>query len=171
HIQFYSEPGQGTTFKIYLPCVKGDKQPSQKQHASMEPPYGSETVLLVEGHDMVRDPLKRILQGYGYGVLEAQNGDEALKVSAEHDGPIHLMVTEVLTPGMSGLELAERLHPLRSDMKVLYMSGAVDYSTGRNGALDRRVPFLQKPFTPEEVAHKVREVLDAPLVREDLSPK
>ena len=132
--------------------------------------HGSETVLVVEGHDMVRQPLKRILQSHGYTVLEAQNGDEALKLSGQHHGMIHLMITDVVMPGISGLELARRLHTSRRDMKVLYISGAMEHCITRDQASEGDTPFLQKPFTPEELSSKVREVLSGPPIHPPFSP-
>ena len=164
HIQVSSSAGKGTTFRIYLPKVEGERESFEEKHAPVHACNGSETVLVVEGHEMVRHPLKRILEGHGYSVLEAQHGDEALEVSGHYDGPIHLMVTDVVMPGMSGMELAKRLHTSRRDMKVLYISGAMERSISRHGVADRDAPFLQKPFTPEELSSKVREVLDAPPV-------
>jgi two-component system cell cycle sensor histidine kinase/response regulator CckA len=159
-IWVYSEPGQGTTFKVYLPRVEGDAESVKKERAPMEDLSGSETVLIVEDDDALRDLAQRILQLYGYRVLEAKQGEDALRVTDEHEGPIQLMVTDVVMPGMSGRELAERLKPLYPDMKILYMSGYTDNSIVHHGVLAKGLNFIQKPFTPEGLASKVREILD-----------
>jgi CheY-like chemotaxis protein len=106
--------------------------------------------------------VREILEMYGYNVLEARHGVEALEISDRHQGPIHLMVTDVVMPQMSGRELAQRLQPLRPDMKVLYMSGYTDDAIVRHGVLGAGMAFLSKPFTPDALALKVREVLDTP---------
>ena len=106
--------------------------------------------------------VREILEMSGYRVLEARHGAEALEISERHDGPIHLLVTDVVMPHMSGRELAQHLAPLRPDMRVLYMSGYTDDAIVRHGVLEAGTAFLSKPFTPDALAAKVREVLDAP---------
>jgi len=123
---------------------------------------GTETVLLVEDEDTVRTLAREILGMNGYTVLEARHGREALLISEAHRGPIHLMLTDVVMPEMNGRELADRLHPLRPGTRVLYMSGYTDNALGLRGVLEERIAFLQKPFTPEILSRKIREVLDAP---------
>jgi two-component system cell cycle sensor histidine kinase/response regulator CckA len=110
----------------------------------------------------VRELAQDALDAYGYTVLEARNGEDALRVSEQHPGPIHVLVTDVVMPGMSGRELADRLTPLRPDLQVLYMSGYTDNAVVHHGVLDPGTVFLQKPFTPDTLARKVRDVLDAP---------
>jgi len=159
-IWVYSELGEGTTFKIYLPRIRSGSEPQRKEQAPLEAPKGVETVLIVEDDDAVRSLACKILELQGYKILEAKDGEEAMKVSKEHNGPIHLMITDVVMPGISGRELQEQLHPLRPAMKVLYMSGYTDNATAHHKVLDSGVAFLQKPFTPETLARKVREVLE-----------
>ncbi|HVG39222.1 MAG TPA: PAS domain S-box protein [Pyrinomonadaceae bacterium] len=160
HIYVYSEPGHGTTFKIYLPQAGAEVKAVSARTAGKESPRGSETVLLVEDEEMVRRLSCEILSLSGYRVIEARHGPEALEVAASYVEPIHVMVSDVVMPQMSGRELAERLTPLRPEMKVLFMSGYTDDAIVHHGVLDENMPFLQKPFTPIALARKVRDVLD-----------
>jgi two-component system cell cycle sensor histidine kinase/response regulator CckA len=160
-IWVYSEVGVGTTFKIYLPRTDSVFDSLEVQSDHDESPLGTETVLLVEDEEMVRDMAHEILRMSGYRVLEARHGGEALSVSEQHDGPIHLMLTDVVMPQMSGRELAERLVPLRPGLRVLYMSGYTDDAIVHHGVLDEGMAFIEKPFTPNALARKVREALDA----------
>jgi CheY-like chemotaxis protein len=123
---------------------------------------GTETILLVEDEEGVRELARDILQGHGYTVLEARNGGEALLACERHQGPIPLLLTDVVMPQMSGRQLAERLAPLHPEMKVLYMSGYTDDAVIRHGVRDAGIAFLQKPFTPATVSRAVRELLDMP---------
>src|SRR5262249_41140960 len=162
HVEVYSEPGLGTTFNIYLPRVGPAAQPA-KSHAGLgTAPRGSETVLLVEDDDGVRALSRFVLQGSGYAVLEAGHGSEALRVAEQHRGAIHLLVTDVVMPGLGGRELAERLTALCPGLRVLFLIGYTEDAVVRRGILREEVHFLQKPFSPLVLAHKVREVLDAP---------
>jgi PAS domain S-box-containing protein len=163
HISVYSEPGYGTTFKVYLPCAE---QETEKVGLDTGPDellrQGSETVLLVEDDDIVCTLAGFSLRMFGYNVLEAHNGDEALRICCEHEGdPIRLLVTDVVMPGMSGCDLAKKIECLCPAMKVLYISGYTDSAIVHYGIL-AGTTFLQKPFTPEALARKVREVLDEP---------
>jgi PAS domain S-box-containing protein len=164
HITAYSEPGVGTTFKIYLPRDGEDSQIAPSADTSKGGLGGSETMLLVEDEEGVRSLARLALQRRGYKVLEAPSGAEALKISERYDGDIQLLATDVVMPQMSGRELADRLLSLRPGIRVLYMSGYTDDAIVRHGLLDARVPFLHKPFTLDALARKVREVLDCPLV-------
>jgi CheY-like chemotaxis protein len=125
-----------------------------------ELPCGSETILVVEDEEEVRKLAVQFLQKQGYKVLEATQGDEALFICGQHKEPIHLLVTDVVMPGMSGRELAERLTSLRPEIKILYMSGHTNSAIFHHGVLEPGVILLQKPFTLEGLARKVREVLD-----------
>jgi len=166
NIWVYSEPGRGTTFKIYLPRVEGAVETVEPGVAPARAVRGSETILLVEDDHAVRVLARSVLQAHGYTVLEASQGKEALFLSGQHEGPIHLMVTDTVMPGMSGRDLAERLKPSRPNMKVLFMSGYTDKAIVHHGELVPGTAFLQKPFTPDALARKVREVLDSPLGRQ-----
>jgi CheY-like chemotaxis protein len=160
NIWVYSEPGRGTTFKIYLPCVDSPAAEFKVSTAETQAQMGSETVLLVEDEEMVREMTKEILQESGYRVIEAKHGREALLVAGQHHGPIHLMLSDVVMPQMSGRELAEQLAPIRREMKVLYMSGYTDDAIVHHGVLDEGMAFIEKPFTPHGLARKVRETLN-----------
>jgi PAS domain S-box-containing protein len=160
YIWVYSERGQGTTFKIYLPRVlaPADSVPPVMHWSSL--PQGKETVLVVEDEPEVRWLVRDMLQHLGYNVLEARHGIEAQVLSIQHPGPIHLLITDVVMPQMSGREIAEQLTSEHPETKVLYMSGYTDDAVVRHGVLAAHMAFLQKPFTPEALARKVREVLD-----------
>jgi len=160
YIWVYSEPGQGTTFKIYLPRVQGEEASLKKEPVPKELLQGSETVLMVEDDEAVRNFSKKVLKRSGYNILEAQDGEEALMVSRAHEGPIHLLLTDVVMPKMSGRELADRLQELRPETKVLFMSGYTDNAIIRHGTLRSDVNFMQKPFTPELLSQRIRRILD-----------
>jgi signal transduction histidine kinase/CheY-like chemotaxis protein len=161
NIWVYSEPGQGTTFKIYLPRVDEPVESAEGAIAPARPLQGMETILLVEDEEAVRELARDVLRARGYTVLEARHGGDALKVCEQHRGPIHAMLTDVVMPRMSGRELAERLAVLHPEMKVLYMSGYTDNAVVHHGVLDPGTVFLQKPFAPAVLVRKLREVLDA----------
>jgi two-component system, cell cycle sensor histidine kinase and response regulator CckA len=161
HVSVYSEPGRGTSFKIYLPrtgevTAPPDPRPAPSDHR------GSETVLLVEDAPAVRELAARALAEAGYLVLQARNGREALEASAVEAGPVHLLLTDVVMPDMSGQKLAEALRRTRPATRVLYMSGYTENTIVHHGVLDPGVNFLAKPFTPTSLQEKVRHVLDAP---------
>jgi CheY-like chemotaxis protein len=162
-IWVYSEPEQGTTFKIYLPRTDEAVESGDWDQAPAKLLWGSETILLVEDEDMVRELARHILTENGYAVVAASHGEEALQLCKRHGGPIHLLLTDVIMPhGMSGRQLAERLALLRPEMKILYMSGYTDNAIVHHGVLDAGVNFLQKPFATDALVSKVRQALDTP---------
>lgn len=160
NIWVYSEPDQGTTFKIYLPRVEKTARVYKPKASSPTAPGGTETILLVEDEEAVRTMVSKILRNKGYTVLEAAHSEQAFEISERHEGSIHLMVTDVIMPQMSGPELAERLAPRLPEMKVLYMSGYPDNTIVQHGVLEPGTAFLQKPFTLNALESKVREILD-----------
>jgi signal transduction histidine kinase/ActR/RegA family two-component response regulator len=161
HIWVYSEPGGGTTFKVYLPVCEG----ADVEVPEVAPPvmtlHGTETILLVEDQDDVRRVAQTILRRHGYHVIEASNAGEALLTCERHPRTIHLLLTDVVMPQLSGRELAERLLSMRPELKVLYMSGYTENVIVHHGILDSGIAYLQKPIVPEMLARRVREVLDA----------
>ena len=162
HINVYSEPGKGTTFRIYLPRHVDVSQAEEeaRPEAATAPRRGHETILLVEDEPTVLGVGTRILEGAGYTVLAAGSPGEALRLAGEHNGEIHLLITDVVMPEMSGKELAERLSAGRPAIKCLFMSGYTANVIAHQGVLDEGVEFVQKPFTNDQLAAKVRQVLD-----------
>ena len=160
NIWVYSEPGKGTTFKVYLPRVNEQPQ-TVAQTTRTAVRGGHETVLLVEDNDLVRGLAKTVLMRNGYNVIEAADADEALRAASEQRGQIHVLLTDVVMPGISGGLLAQQLSHLYSGLRVLYMSGYTDSAVVNHGVLSPEVTFLQKPFTPATLARAVRDVLDA----------
>jgi len=163
-ISVSSEPGRGTTFTIYLPSVPDRPEAEKARQAQPETLRGTETVLLVEDEQMVRRAVRDVLQRNGYSVLVASNAGEALLISEQHTGFIHLLVTDVIMPRMSGPDLVERLDPWHPEMKVLYVSGYTDNAIAEHGVLDPGVALLQKPFSVESLLQMVRQVLATPKV-------
>jgi len=157
----YSEPGLGTTFKIYLPQVRSSRNEVRTTKPVELSPRGCETLLLVEDESSVRHASGQFLSRSGYTVLEASDGADALRVSRQHSGPIHLMITDVVMPRMAGPKLAELLADERPDMKVLFVSGYAEKTVLQHGTVDLTTGFLQKPFSLKVLARKVREVLEA----------
>ena len=160
-IYVYSELGGGSIFKIYLPRVDQVAEPAKSRQADDHHARGSETILVVEDEAMVRDLTLEVLKESGYTVISAERPDDALRISEQNQGSIDLLLTDVVMPGMSGLELAERLKPGRPKMKVLYVSGYTADAVARRGMSDPKTAFLQKPFAPGALVRKVREVLEA----------
>jgi signal transduction histidine kinase len=162
HILVESEPGRGTTFKVYLPCVKGKPEADAKQQQPdrIERARGTETILLVEDEEMVRSLAREVLRLYGYTVIEAQDGRRALEVCRDNAQRIDLMLTDVAMPEMNGVQLARAALILRPAMRVLYMSGYTEAAIVQHGVLDGNVPFIRKPWTPAAFLAKVRGVLE-----------
>jgi CheY-like chemotaxis protein len=161
HVKAYSEPGQGTSVKIYLPRAIGGLVPNmQRSGVPADLPRGSATILLVEDEAAVREISTAILRSLGYRVLEAQDGDEALRVFGAHAAEVELLLTDVVLPGnVRGRELGERITAIRPQVKVLFMSGYTENSIVHHGRLDDGVQLLGKPFKRETLARKVAEVL------------
>jgi CheY-like chemotaxis protein len=165
YIWVYSEPGKGSTFKIYLPRVAERVEPAQVV-VPEEPAFtapGTETILLAEDEANLRYLARQFLEKQGYRVIEAADGAIAMQIAVAHEGIIHLLLTDVIMPGMNGRELAQRISEIRPNTKVLYMSGYTENVIGHNGTLDADVRLLQKPFTLRDLKSKVREVLDSTL--------
>jgi len=161
-IWVYSAVGQGTTFKTYFPmaAVHADAERRERSEGSVSP-GGSETILLVEDDESVRSLAVAVLIQNGYTVIETGHPTAALSMVASHEGPIDLLITDVVMPGLSGRRLVGELSPLMPGMRVLYMSGYTDNAIVHHGVLDPGLAFLQKPFAPDAFLRKVRDVLDS----------
>jgi PAS domain S-box-containing protein len=159
HITVYSEPGHGTTFKIYLPLAEGLDAVPFPERKAISQFQGDETVLLVEDEEDIRQMTREILEAQGYAVLEA-TGNQSVAISQQYDGEIHLLLTDVMMPDVNGRELAEHLSRQRPNLKVLYMSGYTDNVIMHHEILKPNIVFLQKPFTPQTLAEKVRMALN-----------
>jgi CheY-like chemotaxis protein len=161
YIWVYSEPGKGTTFKIYFPREHDDATaPTVRPPAAPLRTTGTETIVVVEDEEALRNVATRALTAAGYTVLAAADGEEALRAVARHAGAIHLLVSDVIMPGMGGATLAQELTARRPELRVLYMSGYTDDAIVRHGVLEAGTHFLAKPFTAPDLTRKVREVLD-----------
>jgi CheY-like chemotaxis protein len=165
YIWVYSQVGKGTTFKIFLPRLAGTGQVTSVQPTSKaeQAGQGHETILLVEDEKHLRHLARESLENQGYNVIDAADGTAAIRLSHSHLGPIHLLLTDVVMPGMNGRELANQISASRPEVKVLYMSGYTQDHIGHNGALDEGITLLQKPFTLSTLKAKVWEMLDTPL--------
>jgi two-component system, cell cycle sensor histidine kinase and response regulator CckA len=155
----HSEMGQGTNFRIYLPRVEDAAEHNGPVKSVAQAAGGSETVLLVEDEESVRQLVRDTLASKGYHVIEAPNGEAGLKISHEHRGNIEVLITDVVMPGMGGRELAKRVAAERPDIKVLFLSGYTEDAIIHEGVLEPGTAFLQKPFTLQMLSRKVREVL------------
>jgi DNA-binding response OmpR family regulator len=169
YVWVYSEPGKGTSFKVYLPRVTeagemvAESLPVPSPVAEAQP---LETILVVEDEANLRRLTRQFLENRGYTVLDAADGAAAVQICVAHQGIIHLLLTDVIMPGMNGRELAKRVSEIRPNTKVLYMSGYTENAIGHNGTLDAGIKLLQKPFTLQALQAKVREVLDQKLPQE-----
>ncbi len=159
HIHVYSEVGQGTTIKIYLPQLEGPVETPASDKIKTKT-FGSETILVVEDQEAIRDLVQRSLSAYGYRVLTARDGLDALSLCQNYPSAIQLVLTDVVMPNMGGKTLVEQLLPLRPDLKVLFMSGYTDQAIVHHGIIDPTTPFIHKPFSSAVLADKVRQVLD-----------
>ena len=159
-ISVYSEPGRGTSVKIYLPSAEAKAPAEPEEPASTAPLRGTETILVVEDEARVRKLVCQVLTAHGYEVLEAVRGEQAIRSAAKYKGRIHLLLADVVMPEMSGPRAVEQIRALHPGIKVLYMSGYTDEAIVHHGILDSGQPFLQKPFLPNTLARKVREVLN-----------
>ena len=169
HLGVYSEVGRGATFKVYLPSAGRPASVAGPADAEPDLPTGAATVLVVEDDEQVRGLTRMALETLGYTVLEAGGGKQAVRVAVAHGGPIDLLVTDVVMPGMSGREVAETVRAARPGVRVLFVSGYTDDAVVRHGVLTAEMAFLQKPFTLAALGGKVREVLDRPASESRLS--
>jgi CheY-like chemotaxis protein len=158
-ISVESELGKGSTFRIYLPLERSAVEQVKTVHAPLQPANNFETVLVAEDEEIVRELVCDVLAEQGYNVMCAMDGIEAMKKAKAHDGPIHLLITDVIMPHMNGQELAEQLTTERPDMKVLFVSGYSDNDIGDHGVINQGIDLLQKPFTPQALARKIRDVI------------
>jgi two-component system, cell cycle sensor histidine kinase and response regulator CckA len=161
HMQVQSTPGVGTTFTVHLPRVDAPIEAIQAEPAPQPALHGGETILLVEDEPVVRDLIRQVLHATGYEVLEATTGEQALHVSSAHRGPIHLLLADVVLPGLSGPEVAAQLGSTRPNIQLIYISGYAPETVQRYGISDKHCLFLQKPFTPTTLLATVRQALDA----------
>jgi CheY-like chemotaxis protein len=160
HIFVYSEPGHGSTFKIYIPVHDQEVHRLDEMDSHQAPGRGTETILVVEDDDSVRRLTGQILGHFGYQVLEADSGDEALEICDRHSGPIHMLITDVVMPKISGRQVAEMVRQRLPEVKVVFISGYTDNAIAHHGVLDEGINFVSKPFSAESLARKVRQVLD-----------
>jgi two-component system, cell cycle sensor histidine kinase and response regulator CckA len=159
-LEVESEPGRGTRLTLFLPRVTGEHDEARAESAPPVTLRGNETVLVVEDDEQVRAFVRDVLHRSGYRVLEAQNGGEAFLIAEQHPGRVHLLLTDVALPRMSGRDLSKRIQQMRPGLRVLYVSGYTRDAAIERGSLDRDAPFLSKPVTHEQLLHQVRSVLD-----------
>jgi two-component system cell cycle sensor histidine kinase/response regulator CckA len=160
HIDVASSPGRGTTFRVYLPRAGATAAVREAEAAPAATAAGRETILLVEDDDQVRGFARRVLESKGYTVLEASHPEAGLQTAEEHGAAIDLLLTDVIMPGMSGPEMAERITGRQAQLPVLYMSGYTDEAIGQHGLGAEDLALLHKPFTPAALTATVRQVLD-----------
>jgi two-component system cell cycle sensor histidine kinase/response regulator CckA len=160
YIWVYGELNKGTVFKVYLPLVNESAQPARQEQTDVTRLRGSETILLAEDSNSLREMAKEYLESVGYSVIESASGKEALQHAREFNGIIHLLLTDIVMPEMSGPELAAEIAAARPGIKIIYTSGYTDEAFSRQGILDPGVNFIQKPYRPKALGRKIREVLD-----------
>lgn len=160
HITVDTEQGQGSTFKVYFKAIEDDVSPHVDHHKTSDQLTGEETILIVEDENAVLDLMMRVLDQHGYNVIQSFSAEDALKQIEKIKEPIHILLTDVVLPGMNGRELAEQVVQLRPETKIIYMSGYTDHAIGNKGILDENTDYIQKPFSPFFLLKKVREVLD-----------
>ena len=160
YISVYSEPGRGSTFKVYLPRLNEAVKGRRKDEFPSMDARGNETILVVEDEPMIRELIETMLKSRGYSVLTVDNPVHAADFAARHSGPIHLLLTDVVMPGISGREIATQISAQRPDTKVIFISGYTPNAIVHHGVLDEDLNFLQKPFTAVTLTNKVREVLN-----------
>jgi two-component system cell cycle sensor histidine kinase/response regulator CckA len=161
YIWVYSELNKGSVFKTYLPLVNESAQPIRQKETDSANYRGSETILLAEDSDSLREMAKEYLESVGYRVIESASGKDALERAKAFEGIIHLLLTDIVMPEMSGPELAAQIAALRPGIRIIFTSGYTDDAIARQGILDPAVAFIQKPYRPKALARKIREVLAA----------
>jgi CheY-like chemotaxis protein len=161
HIAVYSEPGHGTSVKVYLPRVASAGEAAARSEEEAPLPLGTETILIAEDEDRVRSLAVAVLTQQGYTVIEACNGEDALALAKQYEGEIQLLLTDLIMPKMGGKDLADEMRRTRPQLKVVLCSGYTGDTVMQQGVLDASIPFLQKPFTLRSLTFKVREALDA----------
>jgi len=160
YINVYSEPDRGTTFEIYLPLIKSSLEEGRDVPLTTMK-RGSETVLVAEDDTQVRDLIREVLAGFGYLVLEAHDGESALKLFSEHKDKIHILILDVIMPKKNGKEIYDDIKKIQPDIKCLFTSGYDANIIHKKGILEEDLPFISKPVSPEELLNKVREILDS----------
>ena len=161
YIWVYSEPGKGTTFKVYLPSSEKTSKPVKKLQLTSDELEGNETILVVEDEKSVLDLVKNVLESYGYHVLVAQGGNEAISIFKSYQDQVQLVLTDVVMPIMSGRDLIEVLQSLKPEIKTIYMSGYTDNTIAHHGIIENGINFIEKPFSSKKIGLTVRQVLDA----------
>jgi CheY-like chemotaxis protein len=159
-IWVYSEPGEGTTFKIYLPVSEEIGKTFKKTEYKLDMLKGNETILLVEDEESIRGMVQKGLEAFGYSVFIAQDGNEAINLFKLYQDQIQMVITDVVMPIMSGHDLIEVLQSLKADIKTIYISGYTDDTISYHGVLEDGINFIEKPFSPQKIALKVRQILD-----------
>jgi CheY-like chemotaxis protein len=160
NIMVYSEVGHGSTFKVYLPCVDETIEKTRWIDDHEENLLGTETILLVEDEEMVRNLVLEVLKSSGYQVLAADCGEAALSICKNYSEPIHLLITDVVMPGISGPAIRDQVVELHPDIKVLFMSGYTDAAVASTGIMESGAAFIEKPFSPDKLTRKIREILE-----------